>query len=64
MRESAFDVVSIPARMNVLHAVNHAEVRMRSPVPGRDTYDICAMSSSSESFSASEAVMFALTNNR
>lgn len=59
MRDAAFDVVSIPARMKVLQDVG--AVNIAAPRLYLRTYDICATSSSSESFSFASADMFAFT---
>lgn len=59
MRDAAFDVVSIPARMKVLQDV--AAVNIAAPRLHLCTYDICATSSSSESLSFASADMFAFT---
>ncbi len=53
MRESAFDVVSIPARMKVLARGEGTQYPCDIDDDLRVTYDICARSSSSGSFSES-----------
>ena len=58
MRESALEVVSRPARMNVLDETRQTHDACRLQC---STYDICASISSSVIFSLSAAAMFALT---
>ena len=58
MIESAFEVVSIPAKMNVL---NPAQVSSTRSGKQRATHDIWPISSCSGNLSASDAAMFALT---
>ncbi len=60
MRDAAFDVVSIPARMKVLQ-VRVGVINTLAPRRHLSTHDICATSSSSESFSFASADMFAFT---
>ena len=60
VRARAFDVVSMPAKMNVLHESN----KQRSLTTERKIpYAICPRSSSSGSLSASFAFMFACTRD-